>query len=86
MTGTRMYIPGNLEDSIALSFIRAGAVNYIGDSALSYIFVSDDYFKRFYQSLIFENATVGQAQMDADNLFRLKFKGTRESQTGLRLR
>ena len=76
VTGTRMYIPGNLEDSIALSFIRAGAVNYIGESALSYIFLSDDYFKKFYQSLIFENATVGQAQLDADNLFRLKFKGT----------
>lgn len=76
VTGTRMYIPGNLEDSIALSFIRAGAVNYIGESALSYIFLSDDYFKKFYQSLIFENATVGQAQLDADNLFRLKSKGT----------
>ncbi len=76
VTGTRMYIPGNMEDSIALAFIRAGAVNYIGESALSYIFVSDDYFKKFYQSLVFENATVGQAQLDADNLFRLKFKGT----------
>lgn len=76
VTGTRMYVPGNLEDSIALAFIRAGAVNYIGGSALSYIFLSDDYYKSFYQSLVFRNATVGQAQMDADNLFRLKSRGT----------
>ncbi len=75
VTGTRMYIPANLEDSIALSFIRAGAVNYIGESALSWVFVSEDFFKRFYQSLVFENATVGQALLDADNLYKLKFKG-----------
>ncbi len=74
VSGTRMYIPRNLEDSIALSFVRAGAVNYIGESALSWVFVSDDYFKRFYQSLVYENATVGQAQLDADNLFKLKFR------------
>ena len=76
VTGTRMYIPMNLEDSIALSFIRAGAVNYIGESALSWIFVSEDSPKRFYQSLVFENATVGEAALDADNLIRLKFQGT----------
>ena len=75
VTGTRMYIPMNLEDSIALSFVRAGAVNYIGDSALSWIFVSEDFFKRFYQSLVFENATVGEAVLDADNLYHLKFQG-----------
>ncbi|MDM7934558.1 MAG: C25 family cysteine peptidase, partial [Methanothrix sp.] len=75
VSGTRMYIPRNMEDSIALAFIRAGAVNYIGESALSWIFLSDDYFKRFYQALVFENATVGQAELAADNLFRLKFKG-----------
>ncbi len=75
VSGTRMYIPRNLEDSIALSFVRAGAVNYVGESALSWIFISDDYFKRFYQSLVYENATVGQAQLDADNLFKLKFRG-----------
>ncbi|MCK9440090.1 MAG: C25 family cysteine peptidase [Methanothrix sp.] len=75
VTGTRMYIPMNLEDSIALSFIRAGAVNYIGESALSWIFVSEDSSKRFYQSLVFENATVGEAALDADNLIRLKFQG-----------
>jgi len=75
VTGTRMYIPRNLEDSIAISFIRAGAVNYIGESALSWIFVSDDFLKRFYQSLVFENATVGEAALDANNLYRLKFQG-----------
>ncbi len=86
VTGTRMYIPMNQEDSIALAFIRAGAVNYIGESALSYIFISEDFFKRFYQSLVFENATVGEALLDADNLYKLKFKGARESKIDLRLR
>lgn len=76
VTGTRMYVPGKLEDSIALAFIKAGSVNYIGGSALSYIFLSDDYYKRFYQSLVYGNSTVGQAQLDADNLFRLKSRGT----------
>jgi len=76
VTGTRMYIPKNLEDSIALSFVRAGAVNYIGESALSWIFVSEDFSKRFYQSLVFENTTVGEALLDANNLYRLKFQGT----------
>ena len=75
VTGTRMYIPVDLEDSIALAFIRAGAVNYIGESAMSWVFISEDFFKKFYQSLVFENATVGQALLDADNLYKLKFKG-----------
>jgi len=75
VTGTRMYIPMNLEDSIALSFIRAGAVNYIGDSALSWIFISEGFYKKFYQSLVYENSTVGEAVLDADNLYRLKFQG-----------
>jgi len=75
MTGTRMYVPVRLEDSIALAFIRAGAVNYIGDSSLSWIFLSEDFFKRFYQSLVFENSTVGEAAVDADNLYHLKFQG-----------
>ncbi|MDD1722086.1 MAG: C25 family cysteine peptidase [Methanothrix sp.] len=75
VTGTRMYIPLKLEDSIALSFIRAGAVNYIGESSLSWIFLSEDFIKRFYQSLVYENATVGEASLDADNLYRLKFQG-----------
>ncbi|MCU0637186.1 MAG: C25 family cysteine peptidase [Methanothrix sp.] len=75
MSGTRMYIPLNIEDSLALSFIRAGAVNYIGDSSLSWIFLSDDYFKSFYQNLVYENASVGEAVLGADNLYRLKFQG-----------
>jgi hypothetical protein len=79
VTGTRMYVPMNLEDSMALAFVRAGAVNYIGDSALSWIFVSEDFFKRFYQSLVFENSTVGEAVVDADNLYRLKFHGAEKN-------
>ncbi|MDD1736690.1 MAG: C25 family cysteine peptidase [Methanothrix sp.] len=75
VTGTRMYVPLKLEDSIALSFIRAGAVSYIGESSLSWIFLSEDFIKRFYQSLVYENATVGEAVLDADNLYRLKFQG-----------
>ena len=75
VTGTRMYIPLKLENSIALSFIRAGAVNYIGTSSLSWIFLSEDFIKKFYQSLIYENSTVGEAVLDADNLYRLKFQG-----------
>jgi uncharacterized repeat protein (TIGR01451 family) len=75
VTGTRMYVPLKLENSIALSFIRAGAVNYIGDSSLSWIFLSEDFIKKFYQSLIYENATVGEATLDGDNLYRLKFQG-----------
>jgi hypothetical protein len=75
VTGTRMYIPKNLQDSIALSFIRAGAVNYIGSSSLSWIFLSDDFYKSFYQSLIYKNSTVGEAVVDADNLYRMKNRG-----------
>lgn len=75
ITGTEMYIPRKLEDSIALSFIKAGAVNYVGETALSWIFIDGDYSKRFYQALIFENATVGQAELKADNLYRMKING-----------
>ncbi|HNX39064.1 MAG TPA: C25 family cysteine peptidase [Methanothrix sp.] len=75
VTGTRMYVPASLDDSIALAFIRAGAVNYVGDSTLSWIFLSEDFFKRFYQSLVFEGSSVGKAALDADNLYRLKFQG-----------
>ncbi|MDD1752233.1 MAG: C25 family cysteine peptidase [Methanotrichaceae archaeon] len=75
LSGTDIYVPLKLEDSIALAFIRAGAVNYIAPSSLAYVFVSEDYPKRFYQALVYENATVGQAQLAADNLFRLKLKG-----------
>lgn len=72
VSGTKMYIPRNLDDSIALAFIRAGAVSYVGNTALSWIFIDGDYCKRFYQALIFGNATVGQAELEADNLYRMK--------------
>jgi hypothetical protein len=83
LSGTDMYIPRKLEDSIALAFIRAGAVNYIGESALSWIFLSEDYHKRFYQALVFENATVGQAEREAGNLYRLKLKGAEDFKKNL---
>jgi hypothetical protein len=83
LSGTEMYIPRRLEDSIALAFIRAGAVNYIGESALSWIFLSEDYHKRFYQALIFENATVGQAEREASNLFQMKLKGASDFKKNL---
>ncbi|NPV61353.1 MAG: hypothetical protein HPY61_01765 [Methanotrichaceae archaeon] len=75
VSGTKMYIPLRLEDSIALSFIRAGAVNYVGSNAFSWIFISEDYFKRFYQALVFENATIGESLAKSDNLFRMKVEG-----------
>jgi len=77
VTGTEMYIPTRLEDSLALAFIRAGAVNYIGANTNSYIFLSDDYSKKLFQSLVFENKTVGKAVIDADNLYRMKAKGAK---------
>jgi Peptidase family C25 len=64
-----------LDDSIALAFIRAGSLNYVGYSSLSYIHVSEDHHKRFYQALVYENATMGQAVKDADNLYSMKLKG-----------
>ena len=76
ISGTQMYVPMRLDDSIALAFIRAGAVNYIGPASLSWIFLSEDQSKRFYQALVYENATVGQAQVKANNLYRLKLDGT----------
>ncbi|MDM7913451.1 MAG: C25 family cysteine peptidase [Methanotrichaceae archaeon] len=74
----QIYVPLRLDDSIALAFIRAGAVNYIGSNSLSWIFVSDDHAKRFHQALIFENDTVGQALAKADNLYRLKLEGAEQ--------
>jgi hypothetical protein len=75
ISGTEMYIPLPLADSMALAFIRAGAVNYVAPSSLAYVFVSEDYSKRFYQALVYENATIGQANLVSENLFRLKRKG-----------
>lgn len=76
--GTEMYVPMRLEDSMALAFIRAGAVNYIGSGALSWIFVSDDHIKRFYQAVVYENATVGKALIEADNLYLAKAEAAKD--------
>lgn len=78
ISGVQMYVPLKLDDSIALAFIRAGAVNYIGANALSWVFVSDDYAKRFHQALVYENATIGQALSEADNLYRMKLEGAEQ--------
>ena len=67
--GIEIYIPTRLEDSMALAFLKAGAVNYVGSSANSWIFVSDDHPGRMYQALVFENATIGEAIMAANNLY-----------------
>jgi hypothetical protein len=70
-----MYVPMRLDDSMALAFIKAGAINYIGPSSASWIFISEDHSKRFFQALVYENATIGQAEVKADNLYRLKLDG-----------
>jgi len=74
--GIEIYIPTRLEDSMALAFLRAGAVNYLGASANSWVFVSDDHPGRMYQALVFENATIGQAVMAANNLYISKIQAT----------
>ncbi len=76
VSNIQLYIPAKLDDSIAMAFIRAGAVNYIGSDSLSWIFVSSDHSKRLHQALVFENATIGQAMSEADDLYRLKLKGS----------
>lgn len=74
--GIDIYIPTRLEDSMALAFLRAGAANYAGPSANSWIFVSDDYAGRMHQALVFENATIGEAMMAANNLYVSKILAT----------
>jgi hypothetical protein len=74
--GIDVYIPTRLEDSMALAFLKAGAVNYAGPSANSWIFVSDDYVGRMHQALVFENATIGEAMMAANNLYASKIQAT----------
>jgi len=74
--GIEIYIPTRLEDSMALAFLKAGAVNYLGSSANSWIFISDDHPGRMYQALVFENATIGQAMMAANNLYISKIQAT----------
>ena len=74
--GIEVYLPTRYDDSIALAFLKAGAVNYVGSSANSWIFVSDDHSGRFFQALVFENATVGEAMMAANNLYISKLRAT----------
>jgi len=74
--GIDLFIPTRLEDSMALAFLKAGAVNYVGASALSFIFGSDDHAGRMYQALVFENATIGEAMTAANNLYISKIRAT----------
>jgi hypothetical protein len=74
--GIDLFIPARLEDSMALAFPKAGAVNYVGASALSFIFGSDDHAGRMYQALVFENATIGEAMTAANNLYISKIRAT----------
>jgi hypothetical protein len=74
--GIDLYIPTRLEDSMALAFLNAGAVNYLGPSANSWIFVSEDHPGRMYQALVFENATIGEAMVAANNLYISKIRAT----------
>jgi len=74
--GIEIYIPMRLEDSMALAFLKAGGVNYAGPAANSWIFVSDDYVGRMHQALVFENATIGEAIMAANNHYASKILAT----------
>lgn len=74
--GIDIYIPTRLEDSMALAFLKAGAVNYVGPSANSWVFITGDHPGRMYQALVFENATIGEAMMAANNLYISKIRAT----------
>ncbi len=74
--GIEIYIPTRLEDSMALAFLKAGAVNYVGPSANSWIFITGDHPGRMYQAIIFENATIGEAMMAANNRYISKIRAT----------
>ena len=74
--GIEIYIPMRLEDSMALAFLKAGGVNYAGPAANSWIFVSDDYVGRMHQAQVFENATIGEAIMAANNHYASKILAT----------
>ncbi len=70
-----VYLPMELEDSISLAFLKAGAVNYVGSNVFSWIFFSDDHSNNMYQAMVFENKTLGEAMIEASNLYitRTKF-------------
>ncbi len=74
--GIEIYIPMRLEDSMALAFLKAGGVNYAGPAANSWIFISDDYVGRMHQAMIFENATIGDSIMAANNHYASKILAT----------
>ena len=80
--GIDLFIPTRLEDSMALAFLKAGAVNYVGASAISFIFGSDDHAGRMYQALVFENATIGEAMTAANNLYISKIRATEGTELG----
>jgi hypothetical protein len=67
-----LYEPLDLDRSIALAFLEAGSANYISSDSLTYVFVTEDFSKDFYQSLIYDNMTVGDALTHAKNLYLLK--------------
>ncbi|MHC1632146.1 MAG: C25 family cysteine peptidase [Methanotrichaceae archaeon] len=76
--GVDMYIPMRLKDSIALAFLKAGSVNYVGPTAESWIFLSEDHSNNMYQALVFKNATVGESLMSANNLYVAKMKSAKD--------
>ena len=72
------YEPLDLDRSIALAFLEAGSANYIGANSLGWIFITEDFSKDFYQGLIYDNMTVGEALTHAKNLYRLKLRYSEE--------
>jgi hypothetical protein len=68
------YEPFDLDRSIAMAFLEAGSANYIGSNSLSWVFVTEDFSKDFYQSMIYGNMSVGEALTHAKNLYQLKLE------------
>jgi len=68
------YEPFDLDRSIAMAFLEAGSANYIGSNSLAWVFVTEDFSKDFYQSMIYGNMTVGEALTHAKNLYLLKLE------------
>jgi hypothetical protein len=78
LTNELFYEPLDLDRSIAMTFLEAGSVNYIGANSLSWLFITEDFSKAFYQSLIYGNMSVGDALTHAKNLYRLKLEYSEE--------
>ncbi|NQE06043.1 hypothetical protein C5S32_09250 [ANME-1 cluster archaeon GoMg1] len=68
----QFYEPLELDRSIALAFLEAGSANYISSNSLSWVFVTEDFSKDFYQGIVYDNMTVGGALTHAKNLYLLK--------------